>query len=295
MKSDILLPPFEMLPYVSYMPLIADKQGFLKTYPITLYTRKDHKIQWHGFAFAYFFYDKYMKKGLRIDYFTSFGYKKPQTYKTLLKEIYELAFCGDAKYIEVEAFKNVYEKVCFPSTNSICCGFCDPEANTSFVENDFKVISERVCMYCTIPSSSLKNVTNFSVIVKIELIKKLLPQHICYKDFNITLKKGKKKIGTAVWLPNLYSVLRQTGTLRVTFPINLKEAKVFAFKSLSDDADGHFSLLLGAMNYVKSNYNISKFYIGNLDYEKDAKTIRIIEEKFNGKKAYETFLLRKDL
>lgn len=109
-KPAILLPPLSFLgdaPFITLSSGVLEKKVLL-SYPISLYTRENGKINWLGFLYAFLFTGKEGERVASIAYPLCFDESyKQEIFERLLKEVEELASAFKASRIEYEGYQHV--------------------------------------------------------------------------------------------------------------------------------------------------------------------------------------------
>ncbi len=162
-KSTILLPPLSFLkeaPFVTMFSRVVEN-NILVTYPITLYTRKDGKMNWLGFLYTFLFTGKDGKRVSFVCYPLCFDHKK-EVYQRLLKEAEELATAFKASRMVYEGYQLITGDMIPPFSSITFGNTVNPDFLEVVKENQFAVQDIKHCYEITSAFDSAGDVTVYT-------------------------------------------------------------------------------------------------------------------------------------
>lgn len=165
-KSTILFPPLSFLkeaPFVTMFSRIVEN-NILVTYPITLYTREDGKMNWLGFLYTFLFTGKNGKRVSFVSYPLCFDDNhKKEVYQRLLKEAEELATAFKASRMVYEGYQCVTGDMILPFSGIIFGNTVNPDFLEVVKENQFVLQDIKHCYEIRSGFDSAGDVTVYTV------------------------------------------------------------------------------------------------------------------------------------
>lgn len=146
-QTGILLPPLSVLrnaPFVTMFSGVVEG-NILVTYPISLYTRREHMINWLGFLYCFLFTGKDNEKTGVVTYPLCFKDEyKWEIYERLLKEAEELARAFKASSLLYEGYQSI-KRIIYPLSGLTFGNTCNEDFLTFVRDNQFVQKEARPC------------------------------------------------------------------------------------------------------------------------------------------------------